>query len=61
MFGTGVVDTKSTKQKMITYSSSKTEHVGTSEYMPKNIYFKMLMGELGYKLKNYIAKTMNQK
>ncbi|GFH56607.1 hypothetical protein CTEN210_13083 [Chaetoceros tenuissimus] len=55
-FGTGLVDTKSTKQKMNTRSSTKTEHVGTSEYMPKNIYFEMLMGELGYKLKNYIAK-----
>ena len=55
-FGTGVVDTKSTKQKMNTRSSTETEYVGTSEYMPKNIYFEMLMGELGYKLKNYIAK-----
>ena len=41
---------------MNTRSSTETEHVGTSEYMPKNIYFEMLMGELGYKLKNYIAK-----
>jgi len=44
-FGTGVVDT--TKQKMNTRSSTETEHVGTSEYLPKNIYFVMLMKELG--------------
>ena len=55
-FGTGVVDTKSTKQKMNTRSSTETKHVGTSEYLPKNIYFVMLMKELGYQLKNYLAK-----
>jgi len=55
-FGTGVVDTKSTKQKMNTRSSTETEHVGTSEYLPKNIYFVILMKELGYELRNYIAK-----
>ena len=54
--GTGVVDTKLTKQKMNTHSSTKTEHVGTSEYLPKNIYFVTLMRELGYELNNYIAK-----
>ena len=55
-FGTGVVDTKSTKQKMNTRSSTETEHAGTSEHITKNIYFEMLMEELGHKLKNYIAK-----
>ena len=34
-FGTGVVDQKSSKQKMSTRSSTKIEHVGTSEYLPK--------------------------
>ena len=41
-FGTGIVDQKSSKQKMITQSSTETEHVGTSEYLPKPIYFDVL-------------------
>jgi len=36
-FGTGVVYTKSTKQKMNTRSSTETDHVGTSEHLLKNI------------------------
>jgi len=50
-FGTGVVDQKSSKQKMNTRSSTECDHVGTREYLPKNIYFEMFMEGQGYKLK----------
>jgi hypothetical protein len=36
-YGTGIVDQKSSKQKMNTRSSTETEHVGTSEYLTKPI------------------------
>lgn len=36
--GTGVIDTKSSKQKMNSRSPSETEFVGTSEALPKTIY-----------------------
>ena len=56
-FGTGVVDQKSSKKKMNTRSSTGTEHVGTSEYLPKNNYFMKFMEGQGYKLKtNTIGK-----
>ena len=55
--GTGVLDQKASKQKMNTSSSTECEHVGTSEGLPKNIYFEMFMEEQGYKLKsNTLAK-----
>ena len=55
-FGTGIVDQKSSKQKMNTRSSTETEHVGTSEYLPKPIYFELFMGAQGYKPKTTLAK-----
>ena len=33
-FGIGVVDQKAAKQKMNSRSSTETEHIGTSEYLP---------------------------
>ena len=55
--GTGVLDQKASKQKMNTRSSTECEHVGTSEGLPKNIYFEMFMEEQGYKLQsNTLAK-----
>lgn len=56
-FGTGVVDQKSSTQKMNARSSTDTEHIGTSEYLPKNIYFSMFFEHQGYKLRtNYLCK-----
>ena len=56
-FGTGLVDQKSSKQKMNTCSSTETEHVSTSEeYLPKPIYFELFMGAQGYKPKTILAK-----
>ena len=37
-FGTGVINTKSSKQKMNTRSSNEAEVVGNSEYLPTNIW-----------------------
>ena len=56
-FGTGVVDQKSSTQKMNSRSSTETEQIGTSEYLPKNIYFQMFFEGQGYKLRtNYLCK-----
>jgi hypothetical protein len=55
-FGTGVVDQKSSKQKMNTRSSTETEHVGTSEYLPKPVFFELFMGAQGYKPHTILAK-----
>lgn len=42
-FGTGIVDHKSRRQCMNTRSSTETEHVGTSKYLPKPIFFELFM------------------
>jgi hypothetical protein len=55
-FGTGIVDQKSSKQKMNTRSSTETEHVGTSEYLPKPVFFELFMGAQGYKPHTILAK-----
>ena len=55
-YGTGIIDQKSSKQKMNTRSSTETEHVGTSEYLPKPIYFELFMEAQGYKPKMTLAK-----
>ena len=47
-FGTGIIDQKSSKQKMNTRSSTETEHVGTSEYLPKPIFLELFMDAQGY-------------
>ena len=55
--GTGVLDTKSSKQKMNTRSSTETEFVGTSEALPKSIYRCHFMEGQGYKIKwNVLGK-----
>ena len=55
-FGTGVIDQKSSMQKMNTRSLTETEHVGTSEYLPKPIFFKLFMNAQGYEPKMTLAK-----
>jgi len=49
-FGTGIIDQKSSKKVNIR-SSTETEHVGTSEYLPK-----LFMGAQGYKPHTILAK-----
>jgi hypothetical protein len=55
-FGTGIIDQKSSKQKMNTRSSTETEHVGTSEFLPKSVFFELFMGAQGYKPHTILAK-----
>jgi hypothetical protein len=55
-FGTGLVDQKSSKQKMNTRSSTETEHVGTSEYLPKAIFFELFMTAQGYPPQHHISQ-----
>ena len=55
-FGTGVVDQKSSKQKMNTRSSTESEHVGTSEYLQKPIFFELFMSAQGYKPQMTLGK-----
>jgi len=55
-FGTGLVDQKSSKQKMNTRSSTETEHVGTSEYLTKPLFFELFMEAQGYKPKITLGK-----
>ena len=55
-FGTGIVDQKSSKQRMNTRSSTEAKHVGTSEYLPKPIFFELFMEAQGYKPNITLAK-----
>ena len=41
---------------MNTRSSTETEHVGTSEYLPKPIFFELFMKAQGYEPKMILAK-----
>ena len=58
--GTGVLDTKSSKQKMNTRSSTETEFVGTSEALPKTIFRCFFMEGQGYKIKHNVLGKDNE-
>ena len=49
-FGKGVLHAKSSKQKLNTKSSTETELVGVSEYIPYTIWMKNFLHEQGYKV-----------
>jgi len=49
-FGKGVLHAKSSKQKLNTKSSTETELVGLSEYIPYTIWMKNFLHEQGYKV-----------
>ena len=49
-FGKGVLHAKSSKQKLNTKSSTETELVGVSEYIPYTIWMKKFLHEQGYKV-----------
>ena len=54
-FGAGVINTKSTKQKLNTLSSTESELVGVSEYLPHCIWLMNFLEHQGYGLdKNII-------
>ncbi len=54
--GTGVIDQKSSMQRMNTRSATEVEHVETSEYLPKSIFIELFMNSQGYKPKLTLAK-----
>lgn len=59
-YGTGVVHAKASKQKINVKSSTECEVVGTSEYVPYNIWLMMFMEWQGFPLKNNILFQDNQ-
>ena len=58
--GHGVVHTKSSKQKLNTKSSTESELVGVSKYLPYHIYIANFLPEQGYELKENIFYQDNQ-
>ena len=59
-FGTGTVHQKSSKQKINVKSSTEAEVVGTSEYVPYNVWFKNFLEEQGYKLLDNVLFQDNE-
>ena len=53
-FGSGVLSTMSSKQKMNSRCTNETEVIGNSEYLPRNIWHQHFMKEQGYPLKSNI-------
>jgi len=58
--GHGIVHGKSSKQKINVKSSTESELVGLSEYLPYNLWLRMFMSDQGYSLKNNIIFQDNQ-
>lgn len=59
-FGIGVIGTKSTKQKLNTKSSTESELVGASEYLPYCIWYLNFLKEQGYPLDENIILQDNE-
>ena len=59
-FGIGVFNEKSNKQRINSMSSTESEFVSTSEYIPNNIWLENFLRELGYKLKSNKLYQDNQ-
>ena len=53
-FGHGILHHKSFVQKLNTKSSTEAELVGTSEYVPYNIWMKKILHEQGYDIKDKV-------
>ena len=58
--GFGMVHCKSSKQKLNTKSSTESEIVGLSDYMPYNIWFTNFMKEQGYEIEKNVVYQDNQ-
>ena len=56
----GVLNAKINKQKLNVKSSIEIEIVGTSEYMPYNLWLLMFMNMQGYVIKNNVLYQDNQ-
>ena len=59
-FGTGVIHTRSSKQKLNTKSSTEAKLVGVSEYLPYHIWLVNFLQHQGYNIKNKILYQDNQ-
>ena len=59
-FGLGMIHARSSKQKLNTKSSTESEIVGLSEYIPYNIWINNFMEAQGYDLKSHIVYQDNQ-
>jgi len=59
-FGRGVIGSKSTKQKINTKSSTESELVGISEYLPYCIWFLYFLEHQGYKLEENVVFQDNK-
>ena len=51
----GIIHTLSSKQKLNTKSSTESEVVGASDYVPQPIWAKSFLGDQGYELKENIV------
>jgi hypothetical protein len=58
--GRGMIHCRSSKQKLNTKSSTEAELVGTSEYVPFNIWILMFMKKQGYDIKKNILFQDNK-
>jgi hypothetical protein len=59
-FGLGVINTKSSKQKINTKSSTEAELVGASDYMPWTLWTKWFLQAQGYTVNQNIFYQDNQ-
>ena len=59
-FGRGVIMTKSTKQKLNTKSTTESEVVGASDYMPETIWLLRFLEGQGYKAKKCVLMQDNE-
>ena len=59
-FGTGVLMPKSSKQKLSTKSTTESEVVGTSDYIPNVIYTELFLKHQGIVLKSSKFSQDNQ-
>ena len=57
---TGIIHYKSLKQHLNTKSSSETELIGASDYMPYNVWFKRFLLDQGYELQDNIYYQDNK-
>ena len=58
--GKGKFGNKSTKQKINTKSSTESELVGMSEYLPMNLWIKKFLEDQGYNIESNIIYQGNE-
>ena len=58
--GWGILHGQSSKQKLNSKSSTETEVIGTSDYVPRTIWMLYFMGAQGYRLKRKVVYQDNK-